>query len=50
MTPGRQRGAAVEHTDVVQAEKTALEHIVAICVFFIDPPGKIEQQFVEYSF
>ena len=41
--------AAVEHADVVQAQKPTLEHVVALCVFAVHPPRKIQQQFLEYA-
>jgi hypothetical protein len=44
---GRQRRAAIEHADVVEAEKAALEHVRAEAIFPIHPPGEIQQQFVE---
>ena len=44
---GRHRLRAVEHRDVVEAEKTALEHVMAVGVLAVDPPGVIEQQLVE---
>ncbi len=47
---GRQRVGAVEHRDVVQAEKTALEHVVALAVLAIDPPGVVQQQLVKHPF
>ena len=47
---GRQRRAAVKHADVVEPEESALENVVAFGVLAIDPPGEIQQQFVEYAF
>ncbi len=45
----RQLGAAVEHADIVEAEKPALEHVAAFGVLAIDPPGEIEHQLVEHA-
>ncbi len=44
---GGQWLAAVEDSDIVQAEKTALENIVAPRVLAIHPPGEIHQQLVK---
>ena len=44
---GRQRGAAVEHADVVEAEEPALEHVLAEAVLAIDPPGEVQHELVE---
>ena len=44
---GRQRRAAVEHADVVEAEEAALEDVAALGVLAVDPPGEVEQQLVE---
>ena len=44
---GGQRGAAVEDADVVQAEKAALEHVLAEAVLAVDPPGEVQQELVE---
>jgi hypothetical protein len=41
---GGQGRAAVEHPDVVQAEESSLEHIVAGGILAVDPPGEIQQQ------
>ncbi len=42
--------AAVKHTDIIQAKKTAFKYIVAISIFPVDPPGKIDEQFLKDSF
>ncbi|MDO8370112.1 MAG: hypothetical protein Q7S71_05350 [Candidatus Nitrotoga sp.] len=34
-----QRRTAVEHADVIQAEETALKHVVLIGILAIDPPS-----------
>ena len=45
----RQRRVAVEHGDVVQAQEAAVEDVAILRVLAIDPPGEIQQQFVEHS-
>src|SRR6185369_6912327 len=47
MAAGRQWCTAIENTDVIEAEKTALKDVHAISVFPIDPPGEIQQQLLE---
>src|SRR5262245_41373721 len=47
---GRKLRAAVEHADVVAAEKPAFEHIVSQVILAIDPPSKIHQKFVKEAF
>ena len=49
-TAGGQRLAAVEHADVVEAEKAALKNIPALRVLAVDPPGEIQQQLVKDAF
>src|SRR5215831_7289137 len=44
MTSGRQRGAAVEHADVVEPEEAALEHVFARAVLAVHPPGEVEEE------
>ena len=39
--------AAIEDADVVEAEKAALENVVAFGVFAVHPPGEVQQQLVE---
>ena len=39
--------AAIEHADVVEAEKSALEDVHALGVLAVHPPGEVEQQLVE---
>ena len=41
---------AIEHADVVEPEKAALENIVALGVLAIHPPGEGDQHFVEDRF
>ena len=50
ITSGGQRCAAVEDPDIVQAQKTAFKDIAAGPVFAVDPPGKIEHQFLKGLF
>ena len=47
---GGQRGAAVEHTDVIEAEETTLKNISSLRVLAVDPPGEIQKQFMEDAF
>ena len=44
---GRQRRAAVEDADVVEAEEAALEDVAALGVLAVHPPGEVEHQLVE---
>ena len=50
VSAGRKRSAAVEHSDIVQSEKAALEDVHAFGVFAVHPPGEVQQQFVEDAF
>src|SRR5262249_24370494 len=43
VTPGGQWRAAIEHTDVVQAQEAALEDVHSISVLAVYPPGEVEQ-------
>ena len=43
----RQRSAAVENTNIVEAEESSLENILAKPIFTVHPPGEVQQQFVE---
>ena len=45
--PARQRARTIEQADVVEAEKAALEQVVALGVLAVDPPAEIHQQLVE---
>ena len=47
---GGQHRAAVEHADVVHSQEPALEHVVALFVLAIDPPGEVQQQLVKHPF
>ena len=46
---GGQRRAAIEDADVVQAQESALENVVALCVLAVHPPGEIQQQLVKHA-
>ena len=48
MPAGGQRFGPIEHPDIVQAEKTAGKHMVAVGVFPVHPPGEVEQQLLEH--
>ena len=37
----------VDRADVIQAEESALEHVAAVRVLPVDPPGEVDQQLVE---
>ena len=45
--PARQRSAAVEQPDVIQAQKAALKDVVALGVLAVHPPGEIQQHLME---
>ena len=44
---GRQRRAAVEDADVVEAQEAPLEDVPARAVLAVDPPGEVQQQLLE---
>src|SRR5262249_13215481 len=44
---GRQRRAAIEHADVVESQKPALEDVHPFRILPVHPPGEVEQQLVE---
>ena len=46
---GRQRRAAIEDADVVEAQKAALEEVASVAVLAVEPPGVVGQQAVEDS-
>jgi hypothetical protein len=50
ISPRRQRFRPIESTDIVQTKEPALEDIVAALIFPVDPPGEVEQQFLEHPF
>jgi len=43
----RQGGAPVEHADIVQAEKAALEQVAAGRVLAVEPPREVQEQLLE---
>src|SRR5438876_8306391 len=45
-----QRLRTIEYPDVIEAEEAAGEKIVAFGVLAVHPPGKVEQQLLEYAF
>jgi hypothetical protein len=49
-TPCWQWLRSVEHTDIIQAKETAFKYICPFCVFAVDPPSKVKEQFLEYAF
>ena len=49
-TTGWQRVRTVEKTYIVKAEKATLENVLAIEILSINPPGEIEQEFLEDPF
>src|SRR5689334_16428610 len=49
VTSGWEWSAAVEHTNVIQAQKAALKDIQTFGVFAVDPPGEVQHQFVKHT-
>src|SRR5690242_17764074 len=49
MSAGWQWGTAVEHADVVQAEKASLEDVHAFGILAVDPPGEVQEQLLEHT-
>src|SRR5438128_8944754 len=47
MAAARQRGAAVEDADIVQAQKASLEDVLAEAVLAIHPPGEVQHELME---
>src|SRR5262249_23879003 len=47
VTTGRQRRTAVEDADIVESEESALEHVAALTVLAVHPPGEVQQQLLE---
>src|ERR1041385_5537054 len=47
MATGRQWGATIENTDVIETKKPTLKNVHPIGVFAIDPPGEIQKQLLE---
>src|SRR5438094_562463 len=50
VSASRQRSAAIEHADVVEAQETSLENVFAFGVLAVDPPREIQQQLVKDLF
>ena len=46
----RERLRAIEDADVVEAEEAAGEEVLALGVLAVDPPGEVEQEFLEDPF
>ena len=46
----RELRVAIEHPDIIQPEKSALEDVVALGIFAVHPPGERDQHFVEDGF
>ncbi len=46
---GGQLRAAVEYSDVVQAQKSALEDIAALVVLAVDPPREVQHELVKHA-
>ncbi len=44
---GRQRGAAIEDADIVEAQEAAFKDVPPRAIFAVDPPGEIEEQLLE---
>src|SRR5437667_7066927 len=44
---GRQRVAAVENSDVVESQETALKNVLAFPVLPVDPPSEVQQQLLK---
>src|SRR5689334_12945014 len=42
--------AAVEYTYIIQSKEASFKDVVSVYVFTVDPPGKIDQQFMKYFF
>ena len=49
MPAGRQLAAAVEDPDVVEPEEATLEHVAALRILAVDPPGEVQHQLVEHA-
>ena len=47
ITAGRQRRAAIEHADVVQAEEATLKQTAPEAVLAVDPPAEIRGELAE---
>jgi hypothetical protein len=38
---------SIDGTDVVESQETAAKKVVALRIFSVEPPGEVEQQFLE---
>ena len=47
LTTSRQRFGAVEDANVVEAKETTTEYVVAALVLTVDPPRKVEHEFLK---
>src|SRR6202021_3582015 len=47
MAAGRERRRAIENSNIVETEKSALEDVHAVGIFPIDPPGEVKQKLVK---
>src|SRR4029453_16852394 len=47
MAPGRERRAAVEHTDVVEPEETTFEHVSTGGILAVEPPREVDEELLE---
>src|SRR5262245_6754043 len=41
---------AIEYADIIQAQESSLEDVVAMYVLAIDPPGEVEEELVHDAF
>ncbi len=41
---------AIKNANIIQAQEAAFKDIVASYVLSVDPPGKVDQQFLKYFF
>src|SRR5215472_10710190 len=48
MTTGGKGCVAIEHADVVQTQKSALENVSTFGILAVYPPGEIQHQLVEH--
>src|SRR5271157_5822494 len=49
MATSGKRCAAIEDTDVVEAEKATLEHVHAFGVLAVHPPSEVEHEFLKHA-
>ena len=47
-SPRRQRGTAIENADVVEPQKSPLEHVLPLLILAVHPPGEVHQQLLEH--